>query len=161
MIELSPLMIAWLADGSLLLICALAAIGLLRQLGWRRLWRVAPVVIMAGLTSLLLGKLLSLSYQPAQLRPFEILGVAPGAAYIDNPGFPSDHALFGAVVALAVLVLTDDRRLKFLLIGLLAVMAAARVVALVHTPLDVVVGLLVGVAGGLWYFKLPADARNA
>ena len=109
---------------------------------------------MAGLTSLLAGKMLSLLYQPAVARPFLELGLAPGAAYVDNPGFPSDHALLATVAVVAVYALTRNRRLVAVLGLLVAVMCIGRVVALVHTPLDVVGGILAGLVGAVWYRKL-------
>lgn len=142
-----------LADGSLILILVVATPVVIL---WLRvsLWTKLPVLIIAGLTSLLVGKLLSLVYQPAVARPFMELGVGPGAAYIDNPGFPSDHALLAAAAVLAVYVATRNKRLTIALGLLTFAMCSARVLALVHTPLDVIFGLLSGVAGGVWYFKL-------
>lgn len=109
---------------------------------------------MAGLTSLLVGKVLSLLYQPAIARPFLELGVEPGAAYIDNPGFPSDHALLATVVVAAVYALTRNRKFAAVLGVLVLIMCIGRVLALVHTPLDVAGGVLAGLAGVLWYKKL-------
>lgn len=142
-----------IADGTLLLIVLIAAPIILLALRGS-FWAKSPVLIMAGLTSLLAGKTLSLLYQPAVARPFLELGLAPGAAYIDNPGFPSDHALLATVAVAAVYALTQNRRLVAVLALLVAVMCVGRVVALVHTPLDVVGGILAGLVGGVWYRKL-------
>lgn len=141
------------ADGTLLLILAVSAPILLRAMR-RHWWETLPVVVMAGLTSLLAGKVLSLIYQPAVARPFLALGVEPGAAYIDNPGFPSDHALLATVVIIAVYALTKNRRLGILLTFLLVAMCVGRVMALVHTPLDVIGGIVAGSVGAIWYKKL-------
>ena len=97
---------------------------------------------------------MSLIYQPAVARPFLALGVEPGAAYIDNPGFPSDHALLATVVIIAVYALTKNRRLGILLTFLLVAMCVGRVMALVHTPLDVMGGIVAGSVGAIWYKKL-------
>jgi membrane-associated phospholipid phosphatase len=80
--------------------------------------------------------------------------VAPGAAYIDNPGFPSDHALLATATIVAVYAFTKNRTVTLFLMVLLLIMSIARVVALVHTPLDIVGGILAGLAGSLWYKKL-------
>jgi membrane-associated phospholipid phosphatase len=117
-------------------------------------WTKMPVLVMAGLTSLLVGKVMSLLYQPAIARPFLELGVQPGAAYINNPGFPSDHALLATVAAVAVIFLTRNRKLAGVLISLVVLMCIGRVLALVHTPLDVVGGVIAGLAGIPWYKKL-------
>ena len=145
-------MLRFLADGSLILILAIAGIAGLVWL-WRerpRLQSWAPYVVMAGLTSLLTGKLMSF-WQPSEVRPFVERGLEAGAAYIDNPGFPSDHALFAMFLALAVWYGSRNRRLGLVLIGLTLVVCLGRVLALVHTPLDVVGGILVACVGALWY----------
>ena len=142
-----------IADGTLLLILLITAPVILLALRGS-FWVKVPVLVMAGLTSLLAGKMFSLLYQPAVARPFLELGLAPGAAYIDNPGFPSDHALLATVAVVAVYALTRNRRLVAVLALLVAVMCVGRVVALVHTPLDVVGGILAGLVGAVWYRKL-------
>lgn len=142
-----------IADGTLILILAISALPIVLALR-KSFWQQVPVIVMAGLTSLVAGKVLSLLYQPAIARPFLELGVEPGAAYIDNPGFPSDHALLATVVVVAVYALTRNRKLTGLLALLVLVMCVGRVVALVHTPLDVLGGILAGFAGAIWYKKL-------
>lgn len=120
------------------------------------LQQLAPYVVMAGLTSLVFGKIISLL--PIQTaRPFVEKGVEAGAAFIDNPGFPSDHALLATVVVLAVYFLTPFRKLSYGLMALVVLMCAARVMALVHTPLDIVGGILAGVSGTVWYLKHKQD----
>lgn len=142
-----------IADGTLALIL-IVAVPLL-YLGIRHdFWRKLPVLIMAGLSSLLVGKLMSLLYQPAIARPFIELGVEPGAAYIDNPGFPSDHALLATVAVAAVYMVTRNRTLTAMLGLLVIIMCIGRVLALVHTPLDVAAGIVAGLSGILWYRKL-------
>ena len=115
---------------------------------------MAAVIVMAALTSLLAGKILSLMYQPEVARPFLEQGMAPGAAYIDNPGFPSDHALLATVMVVAVYAVTKKKWLTVLLAVLLVIMCVARVVALVHTPFDVIGGIFAGLIGAVWYRKL-------
>ena len=68
-------------------------------------------ILMAGATAYTLAKVAGLLWQPEQLRPFELIGAEPGAAYLNNPGFPSDHALFTMFLALAVWYGTRNRRL--------------------------------------------------
>ncbi len=147
------LLVRFIADGTLLALLAVSAPLIFLAIR-KRFWEVAPVLVMAGLTSLLAGKLMSLLYQPAIARPFLELGVEPGAAYIDNPGFPSDHALLATVAVLAVYALTRNRKLAFVLGLVVVLMGLGRVVALVHTPLDVAGGILAGCIGAIWYKKL-------
>lgn len=120
-------------------------------------------ILLAGLTAFLLAKLLSVTYQPAEVRPYELLGVTPGASYLDNPGFPSDHALFVAAIALAVWFETRRKVVSIVLALLVVTVCIGRVLALVHTPLDVVVGVLVACVGGLWYLQrdpMPAPVKK-
>lgn len=142
-----------IADGTLIAILAIAAPLILLSLRGKW-WRNMPVLVMAGLTSLLAGKLLSLLYQPTVARPFLALGVDPGAAYIDNPGFPSDHALLATVAVVAVYAVTRRRWVGGLLAVMVIVMCIGRVIALVHTPLDVIAGVMAGLVGIVWYKKL-------
>lgn len=146
-------LIRFAADGLLLLILA-AAMPLIFLSLSTKWWQNAPIVVMAGLTSLFVGKMMSLLYQPAVARPFLELGVQPGATYIDNPGFPSDHALLATVVTVAVFAVTKHRRIAVFLAALVLVMCVARVLALVHTPLDVIAGVLAGLSGAIWYRRL-------
>jgi undecaprenyl-diphosphatase len=108
---------------------------------------------MAGLTAYLVAKLLGAAYQPSGERPFEILGVAPGASYLNNPGFPSDHALFAAFLTFAVWFETKRKDLAVILAVLTVLLCIGRVLALVHTPLDVIGGILVAGVGALWYLQ--------
>ena len=150
---MQQLLIRFLADGTLLLVLALSVPFILLAVR-KRFWDVVPIMVMAGLTSLVVAKMMSLLYQPAIARPFLELGVSPGAAYMDNPGFPSDHALLGTVVLMAAVFVVKKRSLSLVLATLVLAMCVGRVVALVHTPLDVVGGVLAGVVGAFWYRKL-------
>ncbi len=121
-------------------------------------------VLMAGLTAYLCAKLLGAIYQPTGMRPYELLGLHPGASYLDNPGFPSDHTLFVATIALAVWFETTYRKLAVGLFLLVIVVAVGRVLALVHTPLDVSAGIIIALIGGLWYLQdrefMPAKVKK-
>lgn len=110
-------------------------------------WRV----IVAGLLTYALAKGIAAVYQPELLRPFEKLGVDPGAAYLPNPGFPSDHALFATFLTVTVWVTTQSKRLTIVLAVLTILMSIGRVVALVHTPLDVIGGMVIGLSSIVWY----------
>lgn len=116
--------------------------------------------LMAGLTSLLVAKLMSVIYHPAIERPFQLLGEQAGALYIDNPGFPSDHALFVTVIVLAVYALTGRKKFALVLAILALLVCIGRVIALVHTPLDVIGGVLAGLVGGLWYLAMPVPTSK-
>ena len=148
------LLIKFLADYLLIIVLLVGAGALLVGTSLRTKVQAYPYVIMAGLTSLLVGKLMSLLYQPEAARPFVEQGVTAGAAYIDNPGFPSDHVLLATVVALAVIVLVKKRWLSVLMVVAVLAIGLGRILALVHTPLDVIGGLVAGLSGGIWYLSL-------
>ena len=140
------------ADGSLVVISVCGLVALLKGIPAKKRFAQYPYAVMAGLTALFIGKLFSLLYQPAVARPFLEMGASPGALYINNPGFPSDHTLLAGVIVFAVYALTPYKKLSYSLGVLAVVMAVARVLALVHTPLDVVGGFVAAAIGALWYF---------
>ncbi len=94
---------------------------------------------MAGMVALVLAKFASLLYQGQ--RPFELMGAEPGASYLDNPGFPSDHVLFVFVITLVVWASTKNKPLAWTLLGLSCLVGVGRMLALVHTPIDVLGGV--------------------
>lgn len=117
-------------------------------------------VLMAGLTAYALAKFIGVVYQPTTLRPFELMGVEPGASFLNNPGFPSDHALFVAAILCAVWFETRSKAIAVTLLVLVLLVCIGRVVALVHTPLDVVGGVLIALVGALWYSNVPRTNRR-
>lgn len=142
-----------LADGAILPIVAIAGYALLFKVPKGQRFQLYSRILMAGLTSYLIAKLLGSVYQPAMERPFEVMGVEAGASYLNNPGFPSDHALFTAFLTFAVWF-GAKWRAGALTLGILTVLVCAgRVLALVHTPLDVVGGVAVAGLGALWYMQ--------
>lgn len=123
-----------------------------------RFERVARGVV-AGLIALFFAKILSLTYQEGA-RPFVELGVQAKAAYLNNPGFPSDHVLFVFSITLVVWAATKNKRIGLTLLGLSALVALGRVLALVHTPLDVLGGMLCAfVAAGVVYGRFLFTSR--
>ncbi len=144
-----------IADWLVFPIVILGIYALIRYVPSKQRYQTYCTVLMAGLTSLLVAKLVGAIYQPSVVRPFVELGVSPQAAYMNNPGFPSDHVLFTTAITLAVLCATRQRKLAFILAILTVLVGVGRVVALVHTPTDVVGGILFALIGALWYFQLP------
>lgn len=146
------------ADGGLIAVVFLsAAVGTYWLVKEKPNLRVlAPYVLMAGLTSLFVGKFMSL-LPINEVRPFVEQGVQAGAAFINNPGFPSDHALLATVVVMAVYTLTPYKKTAYGLMALTLLMCVARVLALVHTPLDILGGIGAGLVGTPWYVKHKHD----
>lgn len=110
-------------------------------------------ILLAGLTAYMIAKFASVIYQPSLERPFELLGLPAGASFLNNPGFPSDHALFVTAITCAVWFETRSRKVSLILAGLVIVVCVGRVLALVHTPLDVIFGVIFGLVGSLWYLN--------
>ncbi|MCB9820192.1 phosphatase PAP2 family protein [Candidatus Nomurabacteria bacterium] len=146
------LIIRIIADGLVIIVFLLAIYAFLfkvpKKLWWPWGWRI----VAAGLTAYLLARLIGYFFQPESLRPFEKLGVQPGAAFLPNPGFPSDHMLFATFLTLAVWFSTKSRKLTTAMIILTVIMGVGRVLALVHTPLDVVGGFFIAALGAVWYY---------
>ena len=142
-----------IADGAIVPIVLLASFSLLFSIPKGQRFEAYKQILLVGMTTYLLAKLLGSVYQPADMRPFEILGVSAGASYLNNPGFPSDHALFTTFLTLAVWLETRRKDIAIVLAALTLLVCVGRVLALVHTPLDVVGGVLVACLGALWYVQ--------
>lgn len=148
-------LIQLIADGAVFPVILIGTYALIAKVPSKGRYAAYCRILMAGLTTFLLAKLLGTLYQPAMERPFELLGVAPGASYLDNPGFPSDHALFVAAITLAVWFETKNRLLTAILVVFVVLVCVGRVLALVHTPLDIAGGLAVALVGAGWYVTAP------
>ena len=145
------ILIRLLADG-LVIVIALVGVGaLLLKTPVKDRYDRFTRVFMAGITSYILAKFIGSLWQPTQLRPFEQLGTDPGAAYLNNPGFPSDHALLAFFLVFAVWFATKNRVVTTILAMLAVLMCLGRVLALVHTALDVAGSLLIAALGATWY----------
>ena len=140
-----------MADYLLIVLVLLAGYALLFKAPKRGRYDAYTRVVMAGLTSYWLAKVIGYLWQPESLRPFEQLHTQPLASYLGNPGFPSDHVLFAVFLVFAVWHVTRKPRWVVVLAVLAAAVAVGRVLALVHSPLDVVGGVLIAGLGALWY----------
>ena len=147
--------IRFLADILVAPIVLIGAFALLCYVPKKDRFQAYARILMAGLTALLLAKLAAAIWQPEGVRPFIDLGLAPHAAYLNNPGFPSDHVLFAMTITLAVFFETKRRRIAAALLVMTVLVGIGRILALVHTPIDVAGGLLFALLGALWYFTNP------
>ena len=145
------MLIRLVADGLVIVIVMVAAGTLLLQTATADRYDRFTRVFMAGITSYIAAKFIGSVWQPEQLRPFERLGLDPGAAYLNNPGFPSDHALFAFFLVFAVWFATRDKLATAIIAVLTLAMCVGRVLALVHTPLDITGSLVIAALGSLWY----------
>lgn len=155
------LIIKIIADGMVVPVALLGAYALLWRVPKVHRYDVYARVMMAGLTSYVAAKIVGLLYQPESLRPFELLGVDAGASFLNNPGFPSDHALFTMAITLAILFGARQKKLAVIALVLTLLVCVGRVVALVHTPLDVIGGVLVACVGIVWYWPLKKKKASS
>ena len=135
-------LIPFLADGLVFIIVAISSFFLIVKVPNNRKYLTYGRILVAGLTSYLIAKIMSIVYQPSSMRPFELMNVNPGASYMDNPGFPSDHSLFVWAIVFAVIYAVRNKILSLSLIILAFLVCVGRVMALVHTPLDVIGGIV-------------------
>lgn len=108
-------------------------------------------VLMAGLTSYWFAKVIGNLWQPETMRPFQKMHVQPLASYLGNAGFPSDHVLFAVFLTLAVWYVTRKSLWVVIMVLLTISIALGRMLALVHSPLDVFGSLVIGSLGAVWY----------
>ena len=141
-----------LADGMVIPVVLIGAWTLLFKIPEGNRYKAYCRILMAGLTAYLFAKLIGGIYQPQLERPFEQLGLQAGASFLNNPGFPSDHILFCTTITLAVWFETRAKGITTLLLVCTLLVAVGRVAALVHTPIDVIGGILIACIGALWYF---------
>ena len=153
-------LIRLIADGGVILVVLIGGFVLLFKVPKRKKFEAYSRILLAGLTTYLVAKFIASMYQPAFERPFEILGTAPGALYLNNPGFPSDHALFATAITAAVWFETRMKKTALILVGITLLMCAGRVLALVHTPLDVIGGIVIGLVGTLWYVNKAVGEKE-
>lgn len=142
-----------IADGLVIPIVLIGAYALIFKVPKEHRLDSYKRILVAGLTAYLFAKLISVIYQPEYLRPFELLGTAAGASFLNNPGFPSDHALFITAITCAVWFETRQKAITALLAGLTIIVCVGRVLALVHTPADVIGGVIIAIIGALWYLN--------
>lgn len=156
----SDVLIRLIADGLVVPIVLIGAFVLLFRVPKGKRFYSYSRILLAGLTAYLFAKLVGTIYQPTSLRPFEELGVTPGAAYLNNPGFPSDHMLFVTAIVCAVWAETRMKKTTVLLIVLALLVGIGRVIALVHTPFDIIGGVAIALLGALWYSNEPKRGRK-
>lgn len=145
-----------IADGMVIPVVIIGAATLLLKVPKGERFAAYSRVLMAGLTAYLLAKLAGYVYQPSGMRPFEEMGVSPGASFLDNPGFPSDHALFVTAITAAVWFETRQKAISMVLIACVVLVCVGRVMALVHSPIDILGGVVIALIGAIWYMTKPS-----
>lgn len=143
-----------IADWLVVPVALIGVYTLLRFVPKDQKYQVYCRVLMAGLTAFVFAKIAGLLFQPDGLRPFEKLGLEAGASFLNNPGFPSDHALFTMAIVMAIYFGARQTKWAIVAMVLTLLVSVGRVLALVHTPLDVIGGLLIALTGVVWYLPL-------
>lgn len=149
-----------IADGAVIPVVLIGAYMLVFKIPKEHRFEAYSRILLAGLTAYLIAKLAGAIYQPTSTRPFEELGVEAGAAFLNNPGFPSDHTLFVTAITCAVWFETRKRLVSLVLAGLVVLVSVGRVLALVHTPMDVIFGVIFALVGALWYLNTPVTVKK-
>jgi undecaprenyl-diphosphatase len=149
--QITDLFIKIIADYAVIFVVAIGAWAMLK-VPKAKMYQSLARGFMVGLTALFIAKIASLLYQGE--RPFVQLGVDAKAAYLDNPGFPSDHVLLVFVITFIVWASTKNVKISVFLFVVSCLVAIGRILALVHTPIDVVGGIACAViAALLWYSR--------
>ena len=133
----AALIIRIMADWVIVAIIVTAVVMLL-LLPEKKVLKAFLHAVLALAIAYVVAKLLSGLYTGE--RPFMQLGVEPGAWAPNNPGFPSSHALIAFTLTFIVWATTHNKTASLTLFALSCVVAIGRVLALVHTPLDVTAG---------------------
>lgn len=145
---------------SLIIFCAkylIYIVAAFAVLFWLSLTRQRKIELAVGvIVSLIIATILAkiaakLYYDP---RPFVKSGVKPLFTHPADNGFPSDHTYLSATVA--ALLFFYHKQLGVLLLVMSVLIGTARVAAHVHSPIDIVAGLLIGIIGaaaGYWLAK--------
>ena len=91
-----------------------------------------------------------LYYNP---RPFISEHIVPLITHKDNNGFPSDHTLLSA--AIAVIILYANRTWGLILFALAVIVGVSRVYVGVHHLVDIIASLVIAILGGClaWFFR--------
>ena len=136
---------------------------------WLRLPRTQKLELLVagvvgGIACLALIKLGGALYYDT--RPFVTQGVAPLFPHGADNGFPSDHTAVTMFVALCVLVVSRPWGLALVAVSLVA--GVARVIAHVHSPIDIVgavaiaaVAAAVGWLVARWIFERRRRAATS
>lgn len=109
--------------------------------------------VLAGVCAVIIDKSSGLVYYHE--RPFVVMGKEALALNPNNNAFPSDHALIVFTAAMVVWVATRNWRLGLALVAGGFAVGAARVIALVHWPVDIAGSFVIAGAMVALWFSVP------
>jgi undecaprenyl-diphosphatase len=107
-------------------------------------WETAWAAIFAGFLALIFKEAASKFYYDP--RPFVSHHLHPLIAHAPDNGFPSEHTIFCITLASVLFFYRPKLGVLAFLIGL--VVGAARIAAHIHSPIDIIGGVLMGMAAG-------------
>lgn len=111
---------------------------------------MASAIVAAGIVAVILDKLGGkLYYDP---RPFVTHHVTPLVAHAADNGFPSEHTVFTFTVAMVLYFYRP--KMSYLAFGLALLVGIGRVAAHVHSPIDIIGGIVMGIAAGWAGYRL-------
>ncbi|MGN6245298.1 MAG: phosphatase PAP2 family protein [Motilibacteraceae bacterium] len=122
-------------------VAAVCALTLARRRRWWQLGSFAATLVVA------FGLLRLAGCVHTDRRPFMTEHVHQLVAHQPGTSFPSDHTTAATAVALGLLAFTTFRRTGTLLLLAAVLIGFARIFAGIHWPLDIIGGLLTGLAG--------------
>ncbi|MDB5179305.1 MAG: phosphatase family protein [Patescibacteria group bacterium] len=136
--------------------------GLVAVIYWLRVPKPQKIQLLifaaiAGVVAFVLTRIGgALYYDP---RPFMTSHTTPLIPHAPGNGFPSDHTVLAALIA--VVIYSASKRLGLVLFALALAVGAARVAAQVHSPIDILGSMVFAVMGGLaaYYLTPKVTAR--
>jgi len=111
--------------------------------------QMAVALIIAGIIAGIIDKIAGkLYFDP---RPFVTHHVTPLVSHAADNGFPSEHTLLCFTIATVLYFYRP--KLSYLAFGLAALVGFGRIAAHVHSPIDIIGGIAIGLAaGGFGYY---------
>ncbi|HEY8992838.1 MAG TPA: phosphatase PAP2 family protein [Candidatus Microsaccharimonas sp.] len=105
-----------------------------------------------GIVAFILAKVGSTLFYNA--RPFVSEHLTPLIQHATDNGFPSDHTLLAASIAVTVFAVSKKWGIGFMVLAI--IIGASRVMAHVHHPIDIIGSLVFSFIGGMVaYFLAP------
>ena len=112
--------------------------------------QAAVTIVTTGILALILSRIAgSLYYDP---RPFVNHNVIPLIPHAADNGFPSDHALF--TMALTAIAFFYNKKIAWIMLALTALVGIARVMAHVHSPIDIIGAWVIAVVAAVASYYL-------
>ena len=105
------------------------------------------------ITSFWLGQFLS-SLAPFRARPFVFLDIVPIIPHIDNPSFPSSHAIFFGISIIVLRRWFFPSYQKIILIFIGGIMCLSRIIGGIHYTSDILIWTIIWLLLGYSVFQI-------